>query len=44
MLAMRELIQLQRIVQAVCDSVKISPDMKSAMKSTLWENNAGALT
>ena len=42
-MAMKDLIPLQRIVKTIMEAVGIDPDLKSTMKSEVWEDNAGAL-
>ena len=42
-MAMKDLIPLQRIVKTIMEAVGLDPDLKSTMKSEVWEDNAGAL-
>jgi hypothetical protein len=43
-MAMKDLIPLQRIVIEVCKCLNLNPTKVATIKSSVWEDNAGALT
>ena len=43
-MAMKDLIPLQRIVIEVCKGLNLNPTKVATIKSSVWEDNAGALT
>jgi hypothetical protein len=42
--SMRELLPVQRLVHAIGKSIGLSDDRLTTIKTTVWEDNAGALT
>jgi hypothetical protein len=42
--SMRELLPIQRLVHAIRKSIGLSDDCLTTIKTTVWEENAGALT
>ena len=42
--SMREVLPMQRLVEAVAEAVGLNEDNKTTFKTTVWEDNNGALT